>query len=96
MLEIYGTDVPRFKKEDWEDALGTEAFPASADWGGWNGREPIAFAIRETEETRDLPVREFVLDLKRKDAEPIEMPKELDYLLSDIWLMKRAGSCSAG
>ncbi len=90
MLTIYGTDVPCFKKDDWEDALGTGAFPVHADWENADWSKPMAFVIEETEEIRDLPVREFAVDLRHKDAEPFEMPEELDYLSSDICLMRRA------
>ena len=90
MLTVYGTDIPCFKKDDWEDALGTGAFPVHADWKNADWSRPIAFTVEETEETRDLPVREFAVDLRRKDAEPFQMSKELDYLASDICLMRRA------
>ena len=90
MLVIYGTDVPCFKEDDWEDAFGTGAFPAYADWEHADWSRPVAFLVDDTDETRDLPVREFAVDLRRKDAEPFQMSEELDYLAGDICLMRRA------
>ena len=88
MLTIYGTDAPGLERDDWEDALGTGAFPAYADWEHADWGSPVAFLVDDTDETRDLPVREFAVDLEHEGMEPIEMTDELADILDDIARMR--------
>ena len=88
MLTVYGNDAPVLGRDDWEDALGTGAFPAYADWEHADWSRPVAFLVDDTEGTVNLPVREFAVDLEHECAEPIGMTDELAYILDDIAGMK--------